>query len=123
MNIKKIINNGINIAIVKSYEILITDVQSALDLISTIQYETGCYRFALNKEAIIEDFFILSTKIAGDILQKFINYKTKFAVYGDFSKYTSKPLKDFIYESNNGRDIFFVSTEEEAIKKLSQIKI
>lgn len=123
MNIKKIINNGIDIAIVKSNEILITDVQSALDLMSTIQYKTRCYRFALNKEAIIEDFFILSTKIAGDILQKFINYKTKFAVYGDFSKYTSKPLKDFIYEGNNGRDIFFVSTEEEAIEKLSQIKI
>ena len=29
--------------------------------------------------------------------------------------YTSKPLKDFIYESNKGKDVFFVSTEEEAV--------
>ena len=32
----------------------------------------------------------------------------------------SKPLKDFIYESNKGRDIFFVSSEEDAIEKLSR---
>jgi hypothetical protein len=28
--------------------------------------------------------------------------------------------KDFIYESNKGRDIFFVSSEEDAIEKLSR---
>ena len=39
-------------------------------------------------------------------------------MYGDFTKYTSKPLKDFIYESNKGKDIFFVPTKEEAIIKL-----
>jgi len=43
------------------------------------------------------------------------NYYIKFAVYGDFSKYTGKPLRDFIYESNQGRDIFFVPTEEDAV--------
>ena len=64
--------------------------------------------------------FVLSTRIAGEILQKFINYQFKFAIVGDFSGYTSKPLKDFIYESNKGRDIFFVSSEEDAIEKLSR---
>ena len=53
-------------------------------------------------------------------LQKFINYQIKFAVYGDYSKYTSKPLKDFIYESNNGKDIFFVKDTDEAVKMLSK---
>ena len=51
-------------------------------------------------------------------MQKFINYQIKFAIYGDFSKYTSKPLKDFIYESNHGKDIFFVENKEQAIDKL-----
>lgn len=41
-------------------------------------------------------------------------------IVGDFSGYTSKPLKDFIYESNKGRDIFFVDSEEEAIDRLSR---
>ena len=69
---------------------------------------------------IIDNFFILSSRIAGEILEKFITYKTKFAIYGDYSKYTSKPLKDFIYESNNGKDIFFVATEDEAVKMLNK---
>lgn len=54
-------------------------------------------------------------------MQKFINYRIKFAVCGDFSNYTSKPLKDFIYESNNGKDIFFVPDTDTAVKMLSVI--
>ncbi|MCI9246569.1 MAG: DUF4180 domain-containing protein [Clostridia bacterium] len=107
-----------DIAIVNSEEIVIKDVQSAIDFMMTVKYETNCEKIALNKEAIVEEFFILSKGIAGEILQKFINYQVKFAIYGDFSKYTSKPLKDFIYESNHGKDIFFVENEEQAIEKL-----
>lgn len=40
------------------------------------------------------------------------------AVYGDFSCYTSKPLRDFIYESNHGSDFFFVPEREEALRLL-----
>jgi hypothetical protein len=55
-----------------------------------------------------------------EILQKFVNYNIRFVVIGDFTCYSSKSLKDFIYESNKGRDIFFVSSEEDAIEKLSR---
>jgi hypothetical protein len=120
MNIKKITANGREIAIVNSNDIIISDVQSALDFIMSVNYETGSHSIVINKEAVIEDFFVLSTRIAGEILQKFITYQFKLAIVGDFSGYTSKPLKDFIYESNKGRDIFFVSSEEEAIDKLSR---
>lgn len=113
----KIINN---IAVIKSNKIIIKDVESALDFIMTVKYETNCDKIALNKEAVVEEFFILSEGVAGEILQKFINYKIKFAIYGDYSKYTSKPLKDFIYESNKGKDIFFVLNEDEAVKMLSK---
>ncbi len=81
----------------------------------------GNNHIIINKSAICEDFFHLSTKIAGDILQKFINYHVKTAIIGDFSAYTSKSLKDFIYESNNGKDIFFLPDEKNAIKKLSLV--
>ena len=67
-----------------------------------------------------EDFFVLSTRLAGEILQKFINYGGRIAIYGDFSKYTSKPLKDFIYESNKGKDVFFVESKEQAIDRLTR---
>ena len=121
MKIKKITANGNEIAIVNSDEIIISDVQSALDFMMSVNYETGSHSIVLNKEAISPDFFILSTRIAGEILQKFITYQFKFAIVGDYSGYTSKPLKDFIYESNKGRDIFFVSTEEDAIEKLGRV--
>lgn len=116
MNIKTIND----VAIVDSDEIIIKDTQSAIDFIMSVKYQTNCNKIAINKEAILDNFFILSSGIAGEILEKFITYKTKFAIYGDYSKYTSKPLKDFIYESNNGKDIFFVATENEAVKMLSK---
>lgn len=118
MNIKKITSGGKEIAIVNSNTVCISDVQSALDFMMSVNYETGSRSIIINREAIIEDFFVLSTRLAGEILQKFITYQFKIAIVGDFSGYTSKPLKDFIYESNNGKDIFFVSSEEDAIKKL-----
>lgn len=118
MNLQIVRKNNTAAAIVESGTPLVTDVQSALDLMMTVKYETGCTRFAVNKEALTEDFFILSTGVAGEILQKFINYGVKFAIYGDFSGYTSKPLRDFMYESNLGRDIFFQPDAELAVEKL-----
>lgn len=109
-----------NIAIVEHESLLITDLQSAVDFAMTIGYETRVYNLVIPKKCIIEDFFNLSTKLAGEILQKYMNYGVKFAVFGDFSHYTSKPLHDFIYESNNGRNFFFVDTESEAIKKIEK---
>ncbi|WP_025028967.1 DUF4180 domain-containing protein [Caldalkalibacillus mannanilyticus] len=121
MNIEVVINNGKKMAIVNSNEVLISDVQSALDLIATIRYEADCDYFVMNKQVISEDFFKLSTKLAGDILQKFINYQVKVAIVGDFSVYSSKSLKDFIYESNKGKNVFFLGSNEEALEKLGKI--
>ena len=120
MNIEHLKENGIDIAVVSSDEIVITDAQSALDLAMSVKYETGAERIVLDKRAVCGDFFVLSTGIAGEILQKFVNYHVKMAVYGDYCHYISKPLKDFIYESNRGKDFFFVATKEEAIQKLKE---
>ena len=103
MNIETLKKNGLEMAIVTSDEPIITDPKSALDLAMTVKYETGCTNIAINKEAIVGDFFVLSSRLAGEVLQKFTNYGVRLAIFGDFSKYTSKPLKDFIYESNKGK--------------------
>lgn len=84
----------------------------------TVNYETDCIRIVLDKKVINEEFFRLSSGIAGDVLKKFINYHTKLAIIGDFSKYTSKPLHDLIYECNKGSDIFFVDNLDQAMEKL-----
>lgn len=121
MNIEMITDHTKTVAVVTGAEAIV-DVQSALDLIMTVKYEAGTNLLAVEKEAVHEYFFILSRGLAGEVLQKFINYRAKLAIYGDFSGYTSKPLKDFIYESNKGNDVFFTATREEAVEKLLAAK-
>lgn len=120
MKINIINLNNIDIAVIQHDELLITGVQSALDLIATVRYETGCDHMILSKDAVSEKFFDLSTKLAGDVLQKFVNYQMKVAIVGDFSVYSSKSLKDFITESNKGNAIFFMPSEKEALEKVSK---
>lgn len=120
MNLIQIENNGVFCAVVESDNAVITDAQSAIDLLMSAKYELGTKNIVISKKLIAEDFFVLSTGLAGEVLQKFINYGGRIAIFGDYSHYTSKPLKDFIYESNQGKDIFFVSTRDEAIEKLTK---
>jgi hypothetical protein len=108
------------IAVVESGELVITNGQSALDLAATIDYEFGTQRVIIPKSAICEDFFKLSTGVAGEVAQKFVNYGFYIAIVGDFSGYTSKPLRDYIYECNNGRHINFLATEKDAIERLGR---
>ena len=121
MEFEKIDYNNKTVAIVSSDNKVITDVDSALDLLMSANYEAGTKHIVVDKKLITEDFFILSSGLAGEVLQKYINYGGKIAIYGDFSHYTSKPLKDFIFESNKGKDVFFVATKEEAVQKLTEI--
>ena len=122
MNIEHVTANGIDLAVISSGDAVITGARSALELAMSARYETGAERIVTGKRPVCEDFFILSTGMAGEILQKFINYHVKAAIWGDYARYTSKPLKDFIYESNKGRDFFFVETKEEAVRKLAEAK-
>ncbi len=74
MNIETVKNGNLPVAVVTSDGPVITDLQSALDLAMTVKYGTGCTNIAINKSAIVDDFFVLSTRLAGEILQKFKNY-------------------------------------------------
>lgn len=120
MNLTGIEENGVLCVLVESDEPVITDVQSAIDLLMSAQYDMESKDIVIPKQLVAEDFFVLSTGLAGEILQKYVNYGGRMAIYGDYSHYTSKPLKDFMYESNKGRDFFFVSTKDEAIAALAK---
>lgn len=122
MKIRTIQENAEIIALIESDAVLVTDVQSALDLMATVRYETGADCVALPKAALDERFFKLGSGLAGDILQKFVNYQMKLAIIGNFSSYTSKPLRDFIYESNQGNHVFFVASELDAIEIFSRAR-
>ena len=120
MQLSKIEKNGIVCAVVNSDKLVITDAQSALDVLMSAIYDVGTKNIVIDKKLIVEDFFVLSKGLAGEILQKYVNYGGRIAIYGDYSHYTSKPLKDFIYESNKGKDVFFVATQDEAVDMLTR---
>ena len=42
----------------------------------------------------------------------------KLAIIGEFEKYKSESLKAFIRESNQGKQVFFVSDRDTAIAKI-----
>ena len=107
------------IALAHSDEPVITDGQSALEFLMEIGYAYDCRRIAVNKDALTDDFFRLSTGVAGEVAQKIVNYRYRLAVVGDFSGYQSKPLHDYIYECINGGSLFFVSSIDEALEKLT----
>jgi hypothetical protein len=67
---------------------------------------------AVHEKNIAPEFFDLKSGIAGDVLQKFVNYQTKFAVIGDISRYTAKSesFAALVRESNRGRDVRFAMT-------------
>jgi len=69
-----------------------------------------------------ENFFVLSSGIAEDVLQKIVNCQFRIAIYGDYPCYKSKSLVDIIYERNKGRDVFFTENSEQTVEKLFRIE-
>ncbi|NML21246.1 DUF4180 domain-containing protein [Pseudoflavitalea sp. G-6-1-2] len=95
--------------------ILIKNVDDGLNLMGDLYYQ-GFDGIILHEKNITPAFFDLKTKLAGEILQKFTNYRMKLIVLGDFSKYASKSLRDFIFETNKAKQILFLSSLEEAVQ-------
>ena len=103
------------IAEIISDDIVLQTVEDAVDLIGNMSYQ-GFDKLIIHEENMISDFFELKNKIAGNILQKFSQYSMPLAIIGDFEKYESKSLNDFIFESNKGKQINFVTTIEDGLK-------
>lgn len=118
MNITSHLIHKKQIAEITSEHIIITTAEDGLDLLGSMYYQAfdGVILYEKN---LSPDFFDLKTGMAGELLQKFTNYRVLLTIVGDFNKYSSQNLKDFIYESNKGGKISFVYSLEEAIKKFS----
>jgi hypothetical protein len=93
---------------------------AALDLIGNASYQ-GAQWVVLPAERLGDDFFRLSTRVAGDIVQKFAQYRVRLAVVGDISRHTetSTALRDFVRECNRGRQTWFLPDLEEFRARLT----
>jgi len=110
---------GIRIAEVIAEEMLIRNIQDGLQLLVDLYYQ-DFGKIVIYQKNITPDFFDLKNGLAGEILQKFSNYRVQLVIVGDFSSYTGKSIRDFIYESNKNQQVNFVGDLEEAISRLSR---
>lgn len=93
--------------------------QDALDLIGDAGYQ-GARWTVVPVERFDDAFFQLRTGVAGDIVQKFVNYRMGLVVLGDISPHTarSSALRDFVRESNRGGQTWFLADEAELDARL-----
>ena len=98
--------------------LIIQSEEEAKDLLMTICFD-GSDRLILYQKNITADFFDLSTRLAGNVLQHFSNFRAQLAIVGSFENIVSQSLQDFIYESNKGKRVYFAESLDEALKALS----
>jgi hypothetical protein len=85
-------------------------LQDASDLIAAARSDSASM-VVLPMDRLDPAFFQLRTGFAGEFLQKFVNYRVRLAILGDFSQYTSHStaLRDLIRESNRGNSVWFLA--------------
>lgn len=93
--------------------------QDALDALANARYR-GCEALVVYRQSLSPAFFDLKTGLAGEILQKFSNYRMPLCIVGDFSAVKSKALRDFIYECNKGNLVFFKPSLQEGLEAVSR---
>ncbi len=100
-------------------EPLATDRQAS-DILGDA-FSTGARVVAIPVERLSPAFLDLKTRLAGDVLQKFVNYGFRVAIVGDVSGPVaqSDALRDFVRESNRGRHVWFVDDLDALAVKLS----
>ena len=93
--------------------------RDALDLIGEA-LQDGTKLVAIPVDRLDENFFHLKTRLAGQIVQKFVTYRIRLVILGDISQYVaqSKSFKDFVYEANRGNQVWFIAIIEELDERL-----
>ena len=92
----------------------------AVQLIVDAYYAHQAEWIAFTPEQLGDEFFELRTGRAGAITQKFVSYRMGLAVVGDISSRVaaSKPLADWVRESNRGRNLLFAEDLDELSERL-----
>lgn len=91
--------------------------QGALDLIGACM-GNGTNLIMIYSKALSDDFFKLRTGLAGQVLQKFVNYNIKTAVIIEDEQKIKGKFKEFLLESNKGNDFRAFKNVEDAEKWL-----
>lgn len=91
----------------------------AADLIGEALGE-GARVIAVPTSRLAPGFFDLRTGIAGMLAQKIVNYRLTLAIIGDIADElaASKALRDWVRETNQGGDVWFLPTFAALVARL-----
>jgi hypothetical protein len=97
--------------------------RDALDLIGEAMQERASL-ILLPVERLDDEFFQLKTGLAGQIIQKFVTYRLRLVILGDISGHVaqSRALRDFVYESNRGNQVWFQADLQELYQRLNRMQ-
>jgi len=61
-------------------------------------------------------------RVGNEVIQKCVTYRLRIAIVSDISRYVaeSSALRDSVYESNRGDQVWFVATREELGERLER---
>jgi hypothetical protein len=98
----------------------VATVQDALDLIGGAIQEAEVVAVAADR--FDDRFFTLDTGLAGEIMQKFANYRLRLVIVGDISRHlaASRALRELVHESNRGRHVWFLADLAELDTRLAR---
>ncbi|MFI7539859.1 DUF4180 domain-containing protein [Actinoplanes sp. NPDC049599] len=105
--------NGVPVLVCAADGPPVATVQDALDVIGAAFGRAELV--ALPATRLDERFFTLGTGLAGEIMQKFANYRIRLAIVGDINGHlaASSALRALVHESNRGSQIWFVTDLDE----------
>lgn len=116
-------SSGIRVLHLASEGATISSPDDAADLIGDAWAHDASI-VAVPVERLDPEFFDLSTGLAGEVTQKFVNYRLRLALVGDISEHVdaSAALRDFVWESNHGQHVWFAPDEGALGEKLAVLR-
>lgn len=83
-------------------------------------FENSATLVVIPVECLDDDFFRLRTRVAGELIQKFVQYRRRLVIVGDISRHLaeSSALRAFVNEANRGKEVWFLATREELEDRL-----
>ncbi|HKL86097.1 MAG TPA: DUF4180 domain-containing protein [Treponemataceae bacterium] len=112
MDAKEYRFNGVSVIEIIDDGIVLDGLQDLLDIVSDYSIKKIIFR----KHNINENFFKLETGFAAEILKRITAYKISIGIVGDFEEIENISLRDFIYESNEEKQMLFKKTVKEVLR-------
>ncbi len=109
---------GVGVAEVVGDGVLVASAADALD----VMMAAACDRILLHAENLSPDFFRLASGLAGEVMQKFVNYRVRVAIVGSLAGKGGDSLRALVRESRRGgrgAPVVFTDTLADALRRLA----